>query len=83
MEGFKTTLAIARWRKKLRPVGFEDTEGQVGATFCPFPKASRPRPQVTVLEMSDRVGGRIWTYRPKGHDWYAELGAMRLPPNHR
>ncbi|XP_005514858.2 L-amino-acid oxidase [Columba livia] len=38
---------------------------------------------VTVLEMSDRVGGRIWTYRPKGHDWYAELGAMRLPPNHR
>ncbi|NXW86968.1 OXLA oxidase, partial [Alopecoenas beccarii] len=38
---------------------------------------------VTILEMSDRVGGRIWTYRPKGHDWYVELGAMRLPPSHR
>ncbi|NWW97345.1 OXLA oxidase, partial [Caloenas nicobarica] len=38
---------------------------------------------VTILEMSGRVGGRIWTYRPKGRDWYVELGAMRLPPNHR
>ncbi|NXF41563.1 OXLA oxidase, partial [Nyctibius bracteatus] len=38
---------------------------------------------VTILEASDRVGGRIRTYRPEGQDWYVELGAMRLPKSHR
>ncbi|KAM6233282.1 L-amino-acid oxidase [Porphyrio hochstetteri] len=38
---------------------------------------------VTVLEMSNQVGGRIRTYRPQGQDWYVELGAMRLPSQHR
>lgn len=38
---------------------------------------------VTVLEASDRVGGRIKTYRDDTHDWYVELGAMRLPSTHR
>uniref|UniRef100_A0A8C9F0Z1 Amine oxidase n=1 Tax=Pavo cristatus TaxID=9049 RepID=A0A8C9F0Z1_PAVCR len=33
--------------------------------------------KVTILEISNRVGGRIRTYREK--DWYVELGAMRLP----
>ncbi|XP_075045948.1 L-amino-acid oxidase-like [Mixophyes fleayi] len=38
--------------------------------------------RVTVLEASNRVGGRVQTYRdPEG--WYAELGPMRLPTNHR
>uniref|UniRef100_A0A8C0BAT8 Amine oxidase n=1 Tax=Buteo japonicus TaxID=224669 RepID=A0A8C0BAT8_9AVES len=37
--------------------------------------------RVTVLEMSNQVGGRIRTYRPEGQDWYVELGAMRLPGN--
>ncbi|XP_065419218.1 L-amino-acid oxidase-like isoform X1 [Chrysemys picta bellii] len=37
--------------------------------------------QVVILEASNRVGGRILTYREE--DWYAELGAMRLPKNHR
>ncbi|NXT02691.1 OXLA oxidase, partial [Jacana jacana] len=40
-------------------------------------------PKVTVLEKSDRVGGRIRTYRPEGQDWFVELGAMRLPSKHR
>ncbi|NXU91173.1 OXLA oxidase, partial [Xiphorhynchus elegans] len=39
--------------------------------------------KVTVLEMSNRVGGRIRTFRPEGQDWYVELGAMRLPCKHR
>ncbi|NWI93280.1 OXLA oxidase, partial [Pitta sordida] len=39
--------------------------------------------KVTVLEMSNRVGGRIQTYRPKGQEWYVELGPMRLPGKHR
>uniref|UniRef100_H3A2C6 Amine oxidase n=1 Tax=Latimeria chalumnae TaxID=7897 RepID=H3A2C6_LATCH len=38
---------------------------------------------VTILEASDRVGGRIHTYRPHTGDWYAELGAMRLPTSHQ
>ncbi|CAM2095164.1 unnamed protein product [Caretta caretta] len=37
--------------------------------------------EVLILEASNRVGGRIFTYRR--NDWYAELGAMRLPRDHR
>ncbi|CAI9582238.1 unnamed protein product, partial [Staurois parvus] len=38
--------------------------------------------RVTVLEASNRIGGRVLTYRdPQG--WYGELGPMRIPPSHR
>ncbi|XP_040181728.1 L-amino-acid oxidase-like [Rana temporaria] len=38
--------------------------------------------RVTVLEASNRIGGRVQTYRdPEG--WYGELGPMRIPPSHR
>ncbi|XP_059933145.1 L-amino-acid oxidase-like isoform X1 [Gadus macrocephalus] len=39
--------------------------------------------QVTVLEASGRVGGRVETYRHQTGGWYAELGAMRIPSFHQ
>nr|XP_016847267.1 PREDICTED: L-amino-acid oxidase isoform X1 [Anolis carolinensis] len=39
--------------------------------------------KVTVLEASNRVGGRVDTYRDQKEGWYAELGAMRVPESHR
>ncbi|MEV0122248.1 NAD(P)/FAD-dependent oxidoreductase [Streptomyces sp. NPDC050703] len=40
--------------------------------------------RVTVLEGSERIGGRVYTHRfGTGHDApYAELGAMRIPSSH-
>ncbi|MED6268448.1 hypothetical protein CHARACLAT_022539 [Characodon lateralis] len=38
--------------------------------------------QVTILEASGRVGGRVETYRNENEGWYAELGAMRIPSFH-
>ncbi|KAJ6668158.1 hypothetical protein lerEdw1_015535 [Lerista edwardsae] len=37
--------------------------------------------KVQILEASDRVGGRIKTYREE--DWYVDLGPMRIPKAHR
>lgn len=39
--------------------------------------------QVTIVEASGRVGGRVETYRNQQEGWYAELGAMRFPLSHR
>ncbi|NWU73672.1 OXLA oxidase, partial [Pterocles burchelli] len=39
--------------------------------------------RVTILERSNRVGGRIRTFRWEKQGWYVELGAMRLPSKHR
>ncbi|XP_060799818.1 L-amino-acid oxidase-like [Neoarius graeffei] len=37
--------------------------------------------KVTIIEASNRTGGRIHTYRDK-EGWYAEFGAMRIPNIH-
>ncbi|MDF2680528.1 MAG: putative L-amino acid oxidase [Brevibacillus sp.] len=40
--------------------------------------------QVTILEASDRVGGRVFTLRsPFYDDQYMEAGAMRIPSTHQ
>ncbi|KAJ7317205.1 hypothetical protein JRQ81_003367 [Phrynocephalus forsythii] len=50
------------------------SEARVALFFCP---------KVTVLEASERVGGRAQTYRNEREGWYANLGPMRLPESHR
>ncbi|NIG58982.1 L-amino-acid oxidase-like [Pontoporia blainvillei] len=39
--------------------------------------------QVTILEASDHVGGRVFTFRNEKEGWYCELGPMRIPKSHR
>uniref|UniRef100_A0A673IK00 Amine oxidase n=1 Tax=Sinocyclocheilus rhinocerous TaxID=307959 RepID=A0A673IK00_9TELE len=39
--------------------------------------------EVTIIEASERIGGRILTHRDKKEGWYAELGAMRIPSFHK
>ncbi|XP_062872585.1 L-amino-acid oxidase [Trichomycterus rosablanca] len=39
--------------------------------------------KVTIIEASERIGGRIMTHRNKSEGWYAELGAMRIPSFHK
>ncbi|KAF7655778.1 hypothetical protein LDENG_00051030 [Lucifuga dentata] len=35
--------------------------------------------RVTIIEASNRVGGRMNTHRDEREGWYAELGSMRIP----
>ncbi|XP_019901618.2 L-amino-acid oxidase isoform X3 [Esox lucius] len=39
--------------------------------------------KVTIIEASNRIGGRVETYRNRREGWYAELGAMRIPSFHK
>ncbi|KAI4800458.1 hypothetical protein KUCAC02_009686 [Chaenocephalus aceratus] len=39
--------------------------------------------QVTIVESSERIGGRVHTHRNEEEGWFAELGAMRIPSFHR
>ncbi|XP_056139922.1 L-amino-acid oxidase [Lampris incognitus] len=39
--------------------------------------------KVTIIEASNRIGGRVETYRNRREGWYAEVGAMRIPSFHK
>lgn len=39
--------------------------------------------KVTIIEASNRIGGRVETFRNIKEGWYAELGAMRIPSFHK
>ncbi|XP_016300759.1 L-amino-acid oxidase-like isoform X1 [Sinocyclocheilus anshuiensis] len=53
--------------------------GAAGLTAAKFLEDAGHK--VTIIEASDRIGGRILTHRDK-EGWYAELGAMRIPHFH-
>ncbi|XP_054458995.1 L-amino-acid oxidase [Anoplopoma fimbria] len=38
--------------------------------------------KVTIIEASNRIGGRVETFRNTREGWYAEVGAMRIPSFH-
>ncbi|XP_013887416.1 L-amino-acid oxidase [Austrofundulus limnaeus] len=39
--------------------------------------------KVTIIEASNRIGGRVETFRNTREGWYAEVGAMRIPSFHK
>ncbi|XP_031734289.1 L-amino-acid oxidase-like [Anarrhichthys ocellatus] len=39
--------------------------------------------KVTIIEASNRIGGRVETFRDSREGWYAEVGAMRIPSFHK
>ncbi|KAM4564247.1 L-amino-acid oxidase-like [Fundulus diaphanus] len=39
--------------------------------------------KVTIVEATERVGGRVLTHRNEEEGWYVELGAMRIPSSHQ
>nr|XP_025712153.1 LOW QUALITY PROTEIN: L-amino-acid oxidase-like [Callorhinus ursinus] len=39
--------------------------------------------QVTILEASHHIGGRVSTFRNEEEGWYNELGPMQIPKSHR
>ncbi|KAF3847214.1 hypothetical protein F7725_020242 [Dissostichus mawsoni] len=39
--------------------------------------------KVTIIEASNRIGGRVETFRNNREGWYAEIGAMRIPSFHK
>ncbi|KAM4564245.1 L-amino-acid oxidase-like [Fundulus diaphanus] len=38
--------------------------------------------KVTIVEATERVGGRVLTHRNEEEGWYVDLGAMRIPSSH-
>lgn len=39
--------------------------------------------KVTIIEASERIGGRVETFRNRREGWYVEVGAMRIPSFHK
>lgn len=39
--------------------------------------------EVTIVEASGRIGGRVETFRNRTEGWYMEVGAMRIPSFHK
>lgn len=55
--------------------------GMAGLTAAKFLEQAGHK--VTIIEASNRIGGRVQTFRNTKECWYAELGAMRIPSFHK
>lgn len=54
--------------------------GMAGLTAARFLEQAGHK--ITIIEASNRIGGRVETFRNRSEGWYAELGAMRIPKFH-
>ncbi|KAK7883181.1 hypothetical protein WMY93_029355 [Mugilogobius chulae] len=55
--------------------------GMAGLTAAMFLEQAGHK--VTIIEASNRIGGRVETFRNREEGWYAEVGAMRIPSFHK
>ncbi|XP_068173921.1 L-amino-acid oxidase [Antennarius striatus] len=55
--------------------------GMAGLTAAKFLEDAGHK--ITIIEASDRIGGRVETFRNTREGWYAEVGAMRIPRFHK
>uniref|UniRef100_A0A8C6WIR0 Amine oxidase n=1 Tax=Neogobius melanostomus TaxID=47308 RepID=A0A8C6WIR0_9GOBI len=55
--------------------------GMAGLTAAKFLEQAGHK--VTIIEASNRIGGRVETFRNISEGWYAEMGAMRIPNFHK
>ncbi|XP_077467790.1 L-amino-acid oxidase-like [Stigmatopora argus] len=51
--------------------------GMAGLTAATYLKDAGH--EVTIIEASDRIGGRVQTFRNSQEGWYADMGPMRIP----
>uniref|UniRef100_A0AAV2J1U8 Amine oxidase n=1 Tax=Knipowitschia caucasica TaxID=637954 RepID=A0AAV2J1U8_KNICA len=73
----QTGLPMSRTPRHVAIIG----GGMAGLTAAMF--LERAGHKVTIIEASNRIGGRVQTFRNTREGWYAEMGAMRIPNFHK
>ncbi|KAM9732717.1 L-amino-acid oxidase isoform 1-T1 [Menidia menidia] len=70
-------LPVAKTPRRIAVVG----GGMAGLTAAKVLEDAGHK--VTIIEASNRIGGRVETFRNTREGWYAEVGAMRIPSFHK
>ncbi|XP_072310211.1 L-amino-acid oxidase [Eucyclogobius newberryi] len=70
-------LPVSRTPRHVAVIG----GGMAGLTAAMFLEQAGHK--VTIIEASNRIGGRVETFRNTREGWYAEMGPMRIPNFHK